>query len=107
MVIKKVSMSVSIVLVSYNTEELTRNCLRSVYEKTDGLEFDVWVVDNASSDNSVKMIKEEFPQVKLIESNENLGFGRANNLAIRKSSAKYIFLLNCILSGSLRISSVL
>lgn len=87
-------MDVSIVLVSYNTEELTKNCIKSIYEKTEGLNFDIWVVDNASKDNSVLMIKEEFPQVKLIESKENLGFGRANNLAIRQSNAKYILLLN-------------
>jgi GT2 family glycosyltransferase len=87
-------MDVSIVLVSYNTEELTKNCIKSIYEKTEGLHFDVWVVDNASKDNSIQTIKEEFPQVKLIESKENLGFGRANNLAIRQSNAKYILLLN-------------
>lgn len=87
-------MSVSIVLVSFNTKDLTRNCLKSVYEKTDGLDFDIFVVDNASTDGSAEMIKEEFPHVKLIESKENLGFGNANNLAISQSVAKYIFLLN-------------
>ncbi|MEI7473366.1 MAG: glycosyltransferase family 2 protein [bacterium] len=87
-------MDVSIILVSYNTKELTRNCINSIYEKTSGLDFDVWVVDNDSEDGSAEMIKEEFPQVKLIESKENLGFGRGNNLAIEKSDAKYVFLLN-------------
>lgn len=87
-------MDVSIILVSYNTKDLTRNCLNSVYEKTTGLNYDLWVVDNDSKDGSPEMIKNEFPQVKLIESKENLGFGRANNLAIRQSNAKYVFLLN-------------
>lgn len=87
-------MDVSVILVSYNTKELTRDCIKSLYEKTQGLKYDVWVVDNASSDGSVQMIKEEFPDVKLIESHENLGFGRANNLAIKQSDAKYCFLLN-------------
>lgn len=87
-------MDVSIILVNYNTKELTKDCIKSVYEKTDGIEYDIWVVDNASSDGSVKMIKEEFPDVKLIESPENLGFGRANNIAIKQSDAKYCFLLN-------------
>jgi GT2 family glycosyltransferase len=87
-------MDVSIILVSYNTKDLTRNCLNSIYEKVNDLNFDVWVVDNNSQDGSAGMIKEEFPQVKLIENKENLGFGRANNIAIKASNAKYCFLLN-------------
>jgi GT2 family glycosyltransferase len=87
-------MDVSIVLVSYNTREMTKNCIESVYEKTTGLSFDIWIVDNDSKDDSVKMIRQEFPEVKLIESKENLGFGRANNLAMRQIDSKYIFLLN-------------
>ncbi|MEI8390322.1 MAG: glycosyltransferase [bacterium] len=82
-------MDVSIILVNYNTKDLTRDCLKSVYEKTEGLEYDIWVVDNASSDGSQNMIKEEFPYVKLIESLENLGFGSANNIAIKQSDAVY------------------
>ena len=85
---------VSVILVSYNTESLTRDCLKSLYEKTSGLNFDVWVVDNNSKDNSCEMIKNEFPQVNLIENKENKGFGAANNQAIIKSQAKYVFLLN-------------
>jgi len=53
-------------------------------KKTNDVSFDIFVVDNASSDGSPQMIKEEFPDVKLIESNENLSFGRANNIAIRQ-----------------------
>lgn len=87
-------MDVSIVIVSYNTKELTRNCLSSVYKKTQGVNFDVWLIDNNSVDGSVQMVKEEFPQAKLIESKENLGFGRANNLAISQINSKYVFLLN-------------
>jgi len=87
-------MDVSIILVSYNTKDLTRDCIKSIYEKTQNVAYDVFVVDNASSDGSAQMIKEEFPDVKLIESPENLGFGRANNLAIKQSEAKYCFLLN-------------
>jgi GT2 family glycosyltransferase len=87
-------LDVSIILVSYNTEALTRDCLKSVMEKTQGLTYDIWVVDNNSSDNSCEMIKHEFPQVHLIENKENKGFGAANNQAIRLSEAKYIFLLN-------------
>lgn len=91
---QETAIDVSIIIVSYNTKELTKNCINALYEKTQDLNYDVWVVDNASEDGSVEMLKSEFPQVKLIESGENLGFGRANNLAITKSSAKYCFLLN-------------
>ncbi len=87
-------MDVSIILVNYNTKDLTRNCIKSIYEKVSGINFDIWVVDNGSIDGSCEMIKQEFPLVNLIETGENLGFGRANNLAIEKSSAKYVFLLN-------------
>ena len=68
-------MDVSIILVSYNTKDLTRDCIKSVYEKTKDVSYNIFVVDNASSDGSPQMIKEEFPDVKLIESPENLGFG--------------------------------
>lgn len=87
-------MDVSIILVNYNTKDLTLECISSVYEKTSGLNFEIFVVDNASQDDSVKVIKEKFPHVKLIENKENIGFGRANNLAIKQSNAKYVFLLN-------------
>ena len=87
-------MDVSIIIVNYNTQELTLQCLRSVYEKTTGISFEVIVVDNASSDDSVRQVRLEFPKVKLIESPENLGFGRANNLGFENSTGDYIFLLN-------------
>lgn len=87
-------MDVSIVIVSYNTKDLTKNCLKSIYEKVQELEFEVYVVDNNSSDGSCEMIEEEFHQVKLIRNTENKGFGAANNIAIKKSNAKYVFLLN-------------
>ncbi len=87
-------MDVSVILVSYNTRELTRNCLKSIYENTHGVDFDVWLIDNASTDGSAGMVKEQFPQVNLIESKENLGFGRANNVVINLVGSKYVFLLN-------------
>lgn len=87
-------MDVSIIIVNYNTRDLTLQCLRSVYEKTTGLSFEVIIVDNASSDDSLAQVKKEFPQATLIESAENLGFGRANNLGFEYSSGEYIFLLN-------------
>ncbi len=87
-------MDVSVIIVNYNTRDLTLQCLRSVYEKTTGLSFEVIVVDNASSDDSVEQIGLDFPLATLIVSPENLGFGRANNLGYEHSTGDYIFLLN-------------
>lgn len=87
-------MDISIIIVNYNTKELTKNCLKSVFEKTQDVNFEVFVVDNNSSDGSCEMLEQEFPQVKLIKNTKNRGFGAANNLAIKESKAKYVFLLN-------------
>ena len=87
-------MDVSIILVSYNTKELTKNCIKSIYEKTFGINYEILVVDNNSLDGSVEMIKKEFPNVTLIKNQKNIGFGAANNIAIKKSNAKYVFCLN-------------
>ncbi len=85
---------VSVLIVSYNTSALLRDCLRSVYEETTGIDFEVIVVDNASSDDSAEMIRREFPDVRLIASTENLGFGRANNLAAEHARGRHLLLLN-------------
>ncbi|MDR0681040.1 MAG: glycosyltransferase family 2 protein [Dysgonamonadaceae bacterium] len=87
-------MEVSVIIVSYNTKALLRQCLSSVFEKTQDVEFEVIVVDNASNDGSPQMVREEFPNVTLIESPENLGFGRANNLGAQYAGGEYLFLLN-------------
>ena len=87
-------MDVSIIIINYNTKTLLKQCLRSVFEQTKGLEFEAIVVDNASVDGSQEMLKNEFPCVNLIENGENSGFGRANNLGVEKASGKYLFLLN-------------
>ena len=87
-------MELEILILSYNTRGFLRDCLGSIYQKVKGIEFGVMVVDNGSGDNSMEMVKSEFPQVKLIENRENLGFARANNQAIRQSGAKYLLLLN-------------
>ena len=87
-------MDVSIIIVSYNTKELTHNCLKSVFEQTKDIAFEVIVSDNGSTDGSVGMIKAEFPQVILIENNANLGFGAANNRGLVIAKGKYIFYLN-------------
>jgi hypothetical protein len=85
---------VSILIVNWNVRDLLRECLCSIYERTQGVTFEVVVVDNASSDGSVEMIRSEFPEVKLVTSRENLGFGKANNAALPLCAGRYIGLLN-------------
>lgn len=87
-------MDVSVIIVSYNTVELTRNCLKSLFEKTKDIKYEVIISDNGSNDGSVDMIKIEFPKVILIENGANLGFGAANNRALKIAKGKYIFYLN-------------
>ena len=87
-------MDVSIIIVNYNTKELTKNCLQSIYQQTKDIEFEVIVSDNGSVDGSVSMIRELFPNVVLLENNANLGFGAANNRGLEIANGKYIFYLN-------------
>lgn len=87
-------MDVSIIIVNYNTKDLITNCIQSINEKTTGIDYEIIVVDNASSDGSQYRIKNLFPNVKLIALNENIGFGRANNYATTVSKGKYLFFLN-------------
>jgi len=87
-------MDVSIIIVNYNTKTLLKQCLVSVFNKTENIDFEIIVVDNASHDDSQQMLKNEFPKVKLIESEKNVGFGRANNLGAEQATGKYLFLLN-------------
>lgn len=87
-------MKLSIVIVNYNVRFFLQQCLQSVREAVKGMEAEVFVVDNASSDGSVEMVRRLFPEVTLIDNKDNLGFSKANNQAIRKSSGEYILLLN-------------
>lgn len=84
----------SIVIVSWNTRELLRECLQSLYRHTTGITFEVFVVDNASSDESVATVREQFPDVNVIANDYNAGFSKANNQAIRVSKGRYVALLN-------------
>lgn len=87
-------MKLSIVIVSWNISTLLEKCLASVYFYPPADPFEVWVIDNASIDNSVAMVKNRFPQVHLIENTDNAGFARANNQAFPKCTGEYILLLN-------------
>ena len=87
-------MDLSISIVNGNTKDLSRDCLESVFKSKGGLNYEVFVVDNASVDGSTEMVRKKFPQVKLIENRQNLGFSKANNQALRKSKGRYFLLLN-------------
>lgn len=87
-------LDLSVIILNMNRERLLQECLESLYRRTEGISFEVIVVDNASTDGSVEMVKRKFPQVILIENDENLGFTKANNQGIRIARGKYILLLN-------------
>lgn len=86
-------MNLSISIVNWNTKDILGKCLKSIYESS-YRDFEVFVVDNASTDGSTEMARNCFPQVKLISNPENLGFARANNQAINSSHGKYVLILN-------------
>ncbi len=89
------NVDLSILIVSWNVKELLRACLESIYSNPPGdYTFEVIVVDNASLDGSPQMVKEYFPQVKLIENDYNYGFAKATNQAYRLSTGKYLMTLN-------------
>lgn len=94
-------MDLSIIIVNYNTKELLRNTINSVintlstsYNQFCVIDYEIIVSDNSSKDGSQAMVKEYYPQIKLIENNTNLGFPKANNIAIKQAKGKYILLLN-------------
>lgn len=93
---------ISIVIVSYNTRDILRECLQSVFKCTTGGAFEVVVVDNASIDGSVAMVCDEFPQVRVLALEKNIGFGRGNNAGVEVAQGRYLFLLNsdAILQGN-------
>jgi len=84
----------SIVIVNYNVKFLLEQCLIAVYAAIRGLDTEIIVVDNHSTDDSVQYLRPIFPDVFFIENNENTGFAKANNQAIRLCKGKYILLLN-------------
>lgn len=87
-------MSIVISIVEFNTKKLLEDCLQSILGQKFKENVKIWVVDNASSDGSVEMIKKNFPEVKLIESNKNLGFGAGHNLVFKKANADFFLVLN-------------
>ncbi|MFA4942754.1 MAG: glycosyltransferase family 2 protein [Patescibacteria group bacterium] len=87
-------MDLSVIIVSWNVKEKLRDNLRALYNSKGDFSFEVFVIDNNSSDGSVEMVKADFPQVKLIANQSNLGFARACNQGIQESSGDFVLLLN-------------
>lgn len=87
-------MDVSVIIISYNSCKLTLQAVASVMHCTSGLQFEIIVVDNKSIDDTVSTLKNQFPDVIVIENDTNIGFGQANNIAVNKSKGEFCFFLN-------------
>ncbi len=88
------SLDLSFIIVNWNAREYLRKCIHSILESVNHLQFEIIVVDNGSADGSCEAIRAQFPNVKLIENNKNLGFARANNIGIKSSEGEYICFVN-------------
>lgn len=87
-------LDLSIVIVNWNVCDLLRDCLKSIQTTTHNITYEVIVVDSASSDQSVEMVKAEFPTVKLYAQHENVGFTRGNNIGLNVATGRHLLLLN-------------
>lgn len=87
-------MELSVVIVNYNVKAYLEQCLHTVEKAIAGIAGEVFVVDNQSTDGSVELVREKFPWVRLIANQDNVGFSRANNQAIREAQGDYVLLLN-------------
>jgi GT2 family glycosyltransferase len=87
-------MKLSVVIICWNDLRVLRECLRSIYQGTHSTVFEVLVSDNGSTDGSVEFIRQNYPDVRVLENRANLGFAKGNNVGIRASSADYVLILN-------------
>ncbi len=91
---ENVMTSISVILVSYNTLEMTKVALKLLLESINPFKMDIFIIDNNSNDQSAEMIRNEFPEITLIENKKNVGFGRANNQALPLIKTDFVLLLN-------------
>jgi GT2 family glycosyltransferase len=97
-------MDISVVIVNWNTRDILRDCLKTIYEQTARVDFEVVVVDNASEDGSVEMVRSEFPQAVLLANQKNVGYAAANNQGMKIAGGRYVLVLNSdtlILDGAI------
>lgn len=88
------NIDLTITIASYNTRELLKNCLESIYRTAQNFKIEIFVIDNNSNDGSAKMIATQFPKVYLLKKKQNLFFSRAQNIALKKARGKFILILN-------------
>ena len=87
-------MQLSIIIINYNTFQLTSNCIRSLYDKLSGIEYEIILIDNASKECDPYLFLQRFPGIKLITSDVNTGFAGGNNIGLEHARGDYILLLN-------------
>ncbi|MGB2805841.1 MAG: glycosyltransferase family 2 protein, partial [Candidatus Zixiibacteriota bacterium] len=87
-------MDISIIIVTWNSQDFIRNCLDSIFLLGDRVSREIIVVDNGSSDETAKIVREFYPGVNLIENKGNLGYAKANNQGIEGAQGRYVLLLN-------------
>ena len=87
-------MKLTVIIVSYNVRHYVEQCLNSLYRALNGIEAEIYVVDNHSRDDTVEALTRSYPDVNLVASNHNLGFARANNIAVKQSESEYVLLIN-------------
>lgn len=101
-------MTVSVIIVNYNTEKLLNNCIKSIKEHTKDVDYEIIVIDNASIDNSQTTIANNYPEVNFIKLSENIGFGQANNKGFEVAKGEFVLLLNSdtiLLNNAIKIFS--
>lgn len=100
------NIEISIIIINYNCETYIYKCIESIYKQTKDISFEIIVVDNDSTDNSLVIIREAFPEIRIIENRKNIGFGAANNVGARQAKGSYLLLLNpdtLLLNNALRL----
>ncbi|MBT3233010.1 MAG: glycosyltransferase [Calditrichaeota bacterium] len=90
----QVGIDVSVIIVNYNVKHFADQCLKSVFASQGSLSIEVLLIDNASEDGSIEFLQDRFPDVKFIANNKNVGFGRANNIALEKARGRFLLVLN-------------
>lgn len=91
---EKTRWNLSVVILNYNTGDFLTQCLRSLEPLRENKKIDIWVVDNGSSDESLEMARKDFPKLHCLETGQNLGFAKGNNLALKEVKSKYVLILN-------------
>lgn len=100
------NLELSVILVNYNGVQYLEACLDSIQENLNGINFEIVLIDNNSQDDSCLFLKKNYPNVQLIESKENNGFGKGNNLAVQQAKGEYLLLLNVdtVLQDQLKVA---